>query len=141
MLICLFVLFNLSSWPTVVLLEVCSFLLIFSPLILLMYKIKWYQMCWCNLLRGLEFIWQKRKRSESMKYFIYYPGPYWTAFNPFSTNVPLTDKPGSWLLLAKCLKNTCRRVKFFKHFASNNQLPGFHISETLVENGFKVAWS
>ena len=24
--------------------------------------------------------------------------------NPFSTNVPLTDKPGSWLLLAKCLK-------------------------------------
>ena len=24
---------------------------------------------------------------------------------------------------------------FFKHFASKNQLPGFYISETLVENG------
>ena len=33
-------------------------------------------------------------------------------FNPFSTNVPLTDKPGSWFLLAKCLKNTCGRVTF-----------------------------
>ena len=33
-------------------------------------------------------------------------------FNPFSTNVLITDKPGSWFLLAKCLKNTCRRVTF-----------------------------
>ena len=24
---------------------------------------------------------------------------------------------------------------FFKHFVSKNQLPGFYISETLVENG------
>ena len=24
--------------------------------------------------------------------------------NPFSTSVPLTDKPGSWFLLAKCFK-------------------------------------
>ena len=32
--------------------------------------------------------------------------------NPFLTNVPFTDKPGSWFLLAKCLKNTCRRVTF-----------------------------
>ena len=24
--------------------------------------------------------------------------------NPFSTNVPLTDNPGSWFLLAKCLE-------------------------------------
>ena len=31
---------------------------------------------------------------------------------PFSTSVPLMDKPGSWLLLAKCLKNTCERVTF-----------------------------
>ena len=30
--------------------------------------------------------------------------------NPFWTNVPLTDKPGSWFLLAKCLKSTCGRV-------------------------------
>ena len=35
-----------------------------------------------------------------------------TTLNPFSTNVPLTDKPGSWFSLAKCLKNTCGRVTF-----------------------------
>ena len=63
-------------------------------------------------------------------------------------------KPGSWYLLAKCLKNTCEvtfYVKiqvddlhltdnvtlpkaFFKHFASKNQLPGFYIGRTSVEN-------
>ena len=32
--------------------------------------------------------------------------------NPFLTNVPFTDKPVSWFLLAKCLKNTCARVTF-----------------------------
>ena len=32
--------------------------------------------------------------------------------NPFSTNAPLTDKPGTWFLLAKCLKNACGRVTF-----------------------------
>ena len=32
--------------------------------------------------------------------------------NPFSTNVPGTDKPVSWFLLAECLKNTCGRVTF-----------------------------
>ena len=26
---------------------------------------------------------------------------------------------------------------FFKHFASKNQLPGFYINETLVENGLR----
>ena len=31
---------------------------------------------------------------------------------PFSANVPLMDKPGNWILLAKCLKNTCGRVTF-----------------------------
>ena len=31
---------------------------------------------------------------------------------PFSTNAPLIEKPGSWFLLAKCLKNTCGRVTF-----------------------------
>ena len=30
--------------------------------------------------------------------------------NPFSTNVPLMDKPGSWFFLAKCLENTCGTV-------------------------------
>ena len=32
---------------------------------------------------------------------------------PFSTNVSLMDKPGSWFLLAKYLKNTCGRVTFY----------------------------
>ena len=32
--------------------------------------------------------------------------------NQFSSNVSLKDKPGSWFLLGKCLKNTCRRVLF-----------------------------
>ena len=31
-------------------------------------------------------------------------------FKPFLTNIPLTDNPGSWLLLAKCLKYTSGRV-------------------------------
>ena len=31
---------------------------------------------------------------------------------PLSTNLPLTDKPGSWFLLAKCLKNTSGKVAF-----------------------------
>ena len=53
----------------------------------------------------------------------------------FSTNVPLTDKPGSWFLLAKCLKNIFNFKNFFKHFASKNQVPGPSVSETLVENG------
>ena len=34
------------------------------------------------------------------------------AYNPFSTNDPIMDKPGSWFLLAKCFKNTCGRVTF-----------------------------
>ena len=32
--------------------------------------------------------------------------------NPFSINVPIMDKPGSWLLPAKCLKSNCGRVTF-----------------------------
>ena len=38
----------------------------------------------------------------------------WVKFNeflnPFSTNVPLANKPGNWFLLANCLKNTCGRT-------------------------------
>ena len=30
----------------------------------------------------------------------------------FSNNVPLINKPGSWFLLAKCLKNTFGRMTF-----------------------------
>ena len=37
---------------------------------------------------------------------------YINSLNLFSTNVPFVDKPGSWFLLAKCLKNTCGRVTF-----------------------------
>ena len=32
--------------------------------------------------------------------------------NLFSINVPFMDKPGSWFLLATCLKNTCGKVTF-----------------------------
>ena len=31
---------------------------------------------------------------------------------PLSNNVPLTDKPGSWFLLVKCLENICGKVAF-----------------------------
>ena len=61
------------------------------------------------------------------------------------------EKPGSWFLLVKCLKNTCGRVTFYsnvkchsstgvfhKHFASKIQLPGFYINETLVESGLNM---
>ena len=33
-------------------------------------------------------------------------------FNPFPTNVPLTENPSSSFLQAKCAKNTCGRVTF-----------------------------
>ena len=32
--------------------------------------------------------------------------------NLFSINVPFRDQPGSWFLLATCLKNTCGKVTF-----------------------------
>ena len=78
--------------------------------------------------------------------------------NPFSTNVLLMQKPGSWFLLVKCLKNTCGKVTFsvkmqvddlhlylkchsstgfFKHFAIKNQLPGLSVNGTLVRNELK----
>ena len=53
-------------------------------------------------------------------------------FNPFLTNVPFIDKPGSWFLLNVTLPQV-----FFKHFACKNQLLGFYISRTLIENGLK----
>ena len=36
----------------------------------------------------------------------------YSLFNSFLTNVPLMKKPDSWILLAKCLQNTCGRVTF-----------------------------
>ena len=37
---------------------------------------------------------------------------FYIDINPFSTNVPFTDKPVSWFLLAKCLKNIFGKVTF-----------------------------
>ena len=31
---------------------------------------------------------------------------------PFPANVLIMEKPGSWFLLAKCVKNNCGRVTF-----------------------------
>ena len=54
------------------------------------------------------------------------------------------DKPGIWFLLAKLFENHLWKSDIlskdagppvcFKHFASKNQLPGFYINQTLVEN-------
>ena len=33
-------------------------------------------------------------------------------FYSVSPNIPPKKKPGSWFLLAKCVKNICERVKF-----------------------------
>ena len=45
----------------------------------------------------------------------------------------LSKDAGHWYFLSK---DACHRSQvFFKHFASKNQIPGFCISETLVENG------
>ena len=32
--------------------------------------------------------------------------------NPFPANVPIMEKPGSWFLLAKFVKNACGRETF-----------------------------
>ena len=48
------------------------------------------------------------------------------------------DKPGSWFLLAKCSKNTCGRETFQVNMKVIDQLPGFYIGETLVENGLNT---
>ena len=44
----------------------------------------------------------------------------------------LTEKLGSWFLLAKCHSSM---DMFSKHFSSKNQLPDFYISRALVKNG------
>ena len=46
--------------------------------------------------------------------FLIWPRPhqYKEILTHFRLNVPLMDKPGSWFLLAKYLKNTCGRVTF-----------------------------
>ena len=54
-------------------------------------------------------------------------------FNPFPTNVSLTEKPSSSFLLAKCTKTLVEE----SHFASKHQLLGFRIGGTLVKNGLR----
>ena len=44
---------------------------------------------------------------KSTKNSFYFSSSVLVEINLFSTNVPLRDKPGSWFLPAKCLKNTC----------------------------------
>ena len=63
---------------------------------------KWFYENYVVLHSGKCHFMYLGKNTENKAYF----------FNPFLTNVPLTDKPGSWFLLAKCLKNTCGRVTF-----------------------------
>ena len=54
--------------------------------------------------------------------------------NPFSTNVPLMDKPVTWFLNQLGHRPASWvKMSLFKHFASKTQLPGFYISGTLVE--------
>ena len=50
-----------------------------------------------------------------------------------------------WHFKERCRSSTCIFTKnvtppqvFFKHFVSKNQLPGFYISKTLVENVLKL---
>ena len=75
------------------------------------------------------------------------------SFNPFSTNVPIMEKPGSWSLPVKCVKIIYGRVTFklkmqvhgciftenvtlpqvfFTHFVSKNHPPDFSIIGTLA---------
>ena len=54
----------------------------------------------------------KRKFSDAAIIYANFEEKKPVIFNSFLANVPFTDKPGSLLLLAKCLKNTCGRVTF-----------------------------
>ena len=65
--------------------------------------------------------------------------------NPFLTNVRLVQKPGSWFLLAKCLKNTYGRVTFYSQgflvlFVFKNQLRDLSVSGTFVGNGLNISF-
>ena len=52
------------------------------------------------LLFAVIILWGMRMKDMNFK------------INPFLTNIPLTDKPGSLFSLAKCLENTCGWVTF-----------------------------
>ena len=50
--------------------------------------------------------WKRKKKMDQDRILTYF------GVNPFSTNVLFMDKPSSWFLLAKCLRNTCGRMTF-----------------------------
>ena len=58
--------------------------------------------------------------TDSLKYYsssqVWFEGLV-TVINPFSTNVPLVDKPGSWFLLAKSLKKYLRKSDILNKYA------------------------
>ena len=53
-----------------------------------------------------------KKPQVKYKYRIKNSQPIKAFINTFSINIRLMQKPGSWFLLAKYLKNTCGRVTF-----------------------------
>ena len=53
-----------------------------------------------------ERLLKKEKKMDQDRILTYF------GVNPFSTNVVFMDKPSSWFLLAKCLRNTCGRMTF-----------------------------
>ena len=53
------------------------------------------------------------KEPTSHKFFKDFTNrPLLNTLIPLSNNVPLTDKPGSWFLLVKCLENISGKVAF-----------------------------
>ena len=65
----------------------------------------------CNLTKTFRAIGKKANWLDPLIFKIGSTMPN-SLINPSSTNVPPMQKPGSWFLLAKYLKNTCGRVTF-----------------------------
>ena len=63
--------------------------------------------CFCEL--ALDTVIVQKPVRDGLLYIFFQKYYFLSLFNPFLTNVPLMQKPGSWFLLAKCLKNTCGR--------------------------------
>ena len=56
--------------------------------------------------------------------------------NPFSINVPIMDKPGSWLLPAKCLKKQLWKSDILL-VKTNYLVPGSNIGRKWVNHHMK----
>ena len=63
--------------------------------------------CFCEL--AFDTVIVQKPVGDGLFYIFFQKYYFLSLFNPFLTNVPLMQKPGSWFLLAKCLKNTCGR--------------------------------